>query len=718
MPNEITGENNGDDDEQQLSDDDGFGEPHKFPSCLWDVCENVVAEEGSFCCQEHRLWHRDSLGLPRTEADLYFDEAPELCESEEEYDFNEPPGKKPRSELLEHESDDENPEKDNERCRAWRILVETHSKPATLPAFQQPWERGFAGLIFGPASKTLPALRTTHYVPTADDFVSIGDSSSSTNGNLSAVNAQTILDTIDAVKGAWPVVAGRLASLTWADRGETGRFTALNRFKYFFQEAPEHTGLGRLLMKDIMCLQDPSSLETAIANIFSKKKTSTLVKRSASVAKYRLYCKERQLPVLPLQEAVVYRFMIEKCSGSASAAQTFKECLNFLSSTLQVDGAAFIAASPRVAGFAFAKQLTKRPLKQARTLTTVEVGILEEIVNNEYEELADRVMAGHCAWNVHGRLRWSDGQSVSCITLDLDDEGRGFVQGLAKDTKTAGSAAKRTIFLPVTALATGMRSNTWAQAWLSARRQAGLVFGKGPVMPCVTISGTFGTTELDTGTASKWLRELIRRGSPPGTDVSEISTHSLKSTALSWAAKFGIGREPRQVLGYHVVAGASSMMHYSRDEQAGPLRELQAAYDAILSGVFQPDRTRSGYIRRDRKEEVRQNAAASLPEDELSGTNTSGTDDEGSESGNDEALHELDVGPTVAPPPPEDQGRRRPAAGPSEEFFEHTLWKTVHKGSMRSKFVMACGRRLTASYRQCTPGPAKPQCLTCFGSSQ
>ena len=67
---------------------------------------------------------------------------------------------------------------------------------------------------------------------------------------------------------------------------------------------------------------------------------------------------------------------------------------------------------------------------------------------------------------------------------------------------------------------------------------------------------------------------------------------------LSWCSKLGINREARQILAYHVVPGSTSLLHYSRDEQAEPLRLLQQTLSCIRSETFFPDLTRSGYIKK------------------------------------------------------------------------------------------------------------------------
>eukprot|EP00971_Amphidinium_carterae_P177146 3513125-Amphidinium_carterae.2 len=56
--------------------------------------------------------------------------------------------------------------------------------------------------------------------------------------------------------------------------------------------------------------------------------------------------------------------------------------------------------------------------------------------------------------------------------------------------------------------------------------------------------------------------------------VEPVTPHAMKSTMLSWAAKFGISADYGKVLGYHVVPAERSMNVYARDSLAPSLREL------------------------------------------------------------------------------------------------------------------------------------------------
>ena len=94
---------------------------------------------------------------------------------------------------------------------------------------------------------------------------------------------------------------------------------------------------------------------------------------------------------------------------------------------------------------------------------------------------------------------------------------------------------------------------------------------------------------------SACLRDFLRLAGSSKSDVSGISSHSLKATCLSWAAKAGMPRELRQILGYHIVPGTMTALRCSRDKQAELFRRLSKILSQIRNGVFNPDASRSGY---------------------------------------------------------------------------------------------------------------------------
>ena len=627
----------------------------------------------------------------------------------------------------------------------WEALLNT-AQTMALPRRQVslPWERGFASLVFGTTALSSAPIRLPPIPPPA----SLGGSSSSSDTQaISAV--QKVID----MPGAWPVVARRMKGINWDDARELKRSKALRRLKDFFHQNPEGTGLGRLLMKDILNMESEANLVAVISDIFSRKATGTLAKRSWALTRYTLFSKLRHECPIPILEKMLYSYLVSECSSSASKGRQICEAINFTVSTLQVDGALEATSSPRVKGFCFKQGLTKRPLKQADVLSVAMVTALETMVHAEHEYIPDRIFSGHAAACVHGRIRWTDSQKLMQADLDVGAKWEGFLDTKSLLSKTATTESKRTQFLPTTILLGGISSDSWAQEWLRLREESGLEFNEHtPVMPGVNLDGSFSKDELEVGSASKWLREiLVRTGFSPA-QVARISTHSLKATALSWSAKYGLAKTVRQVLGYHVVDGGAAL-HYSRDEQAGPLRRLQTVYADIRSGRFRPDETRSGYLLRVRSRNVwpelaplqsfvkptaktrstppQNQRANDVPPTEFEVESPvvdveleeevpvyeadSSTSDSSSESDDDLVDEELADIQAVDIPLALMQRSAVRAAG--DRLFVHKLWSTVHRTHAVQTERLACGRPIHAGFEILPVGCnlVRPRCTVCFG---
>ena len=626
----------------------------------------------------------------------------------------------------------------------WEALLST-AQTMALPRRQTalPWERGFASLVFGTTSILTAPVR----LPPIPPPVPSGGSSSSSIPQANPI----LLKAVDT-PGAWPVIARRMKGLNWDDSRELKRSKALQRLKEFFHQNPEGTGLGRLLMKDILSMESESNLTSAISDIFSRKATKTLAKRSWALTRYALFCRLRRECPVPIVENTLYAYLVSECATSSSKGRQICEALNFTISTLQVDGAFEATSSPRVKGFCFKQGLTKRPLKQAVVLSVGMVTALESMVHAEREFVPDRIFSGHAAACVHGRIRWSDSQRLVHAKLDVGARWEGFLDTKSLLSKTATTESKRTQFLPTTILLGGISSDSWAQEWLRLREDANLEFSEHtPVMPGVNLDGSFSEDELDAGSASKWLREILIRSGFSQAQVVGVSSHSLKATALSWAAKYGLAKTTRQVLGYHVVDGGSAL-HYSRDEQAGPLRRLQKCYADIRSGHFRPDETRSGYILRVRKrnewpelvplqslmkptakvrvvkprsEEIEEGFDYVFEEEEPvldvddeevplyeASSSTSDSSSESDDDIVDEELADIEAFDTPLALLPRSAVR---AAG--DRLFVHKLWSTVHKAHAVQQERLACGRPIHAGFAILPEGCnlVRPRCTVCFG---
>ena len=61
-------------------------------------------------------------------------------------------------------------------------------------------------------------------------------------------------------------------------------------------------------------------------------------------------------------------------------------------------------------------------------------------------------------------------------------------------------------------------------------------------------------------------------------------------------AKYGASHDIRRLLGYHVSAADQSMITYSRDAMAHPLRQMAGVVREVRERTFVPDASRSGYF--------------------------------------------------------------------------------------------------------------------------
>ena len=486
---------------------------------------------------------------------------------------------------------------------SWQSLVSASAFNRPSAALKQPWEKGIFSQIFGQNKKPklfhsiLDCPNQACALPVPSQVRQATES----EGRLEDKANAARLDQ----PGVWSIVAHRISSIQWIDKDQIMRSRSLEWLRLLVVENLEGSKLGRSLLSDILSLQTDNAVVNSITDVFRHKSTRTLYKRGKTVLKYLLFCRAHQYSPLPVLESVAYAFMLSFASTSPSTAQQVREMFNFLHGLVGADGAADAAASPRICGLANKGLLQKRPLKQAEVLRVSEVIALERLLADDSLDLTDRVFAGHLLMILFGRMRWSDGLHLCSMELDVDEFGDGFLQTSTLTSKTSSTVRKKRTFLPFTILANGISEQRWATIWLNLRSASNLTphtserFGETPTMCQITFDGSFSRMPMDAADASLWMRELLIRTGTSGARAKQLSSHSLKATTLSWCAKFGVAKLDRDILGYHMSPQASSAgLHYSRDEQSGPLRKLISVVEAIRSGEFNPDSTRSGYFRR------------------------------------------------------------------------------------------------------------------------
>lgn len=246
--------------------------------------------------------------------------------------------------------------------------------------------------------------------------------------------------------------------------------------------------------------------------------------------------------------------------------------------------------------------------------------LVNDLIRPQGISLADDVAAGAVLYAVYNRARNSDVARIKAVELDVemaDGKCSGYIDSVAYQLKTSNTREKKTRFVPMAAPATGMIADVvWFANWVEKRRKAGLedfptvnqVTKDRTVDPVFAIktpkknlssrdelsAAEWQEQPLTADAIAHWMRTiLIKIGFAPES-VEQISSHGFKATLLSWLAKVGAAKSDRLLLGGHVAAGDMSLLTYSRDALAGPLRVLDNLLKQVRTGEFLPNSSRSG----------------------------------------------------------------------------------------------------------------------------
>eukprot|EP00435_Cladocopium_sp_Y103_P065902 s490_g28.t1 len=300
---------------------------------------------------------------------------------------------------------------------------------------------------------------------------------------------------------------------------------------------------------------------------------------------------------LPVTEYKAWQYVcwLKDTSAAPTKATSFIEALRFAWYLLGVEGSGDAEKSLRVKGLASQQKASKKPWRPADLLRLDEVLQLHSILLDESAALGDRLLCGHFLHLLYGRCRWSD---LTCVTDLFIDSDAQYLEVATRWHKGGRSAEMKARLLPIVAPARGVDQSNWAVEYLALRKRAGLELPleeHGPMMraPLNDAATQWSSRPLSSEEGSAFLRGVLKA---PKTASRRLSTHSMKSTILSWASKYGLPDSSRAVLARHVSSVATATAVYSRDLLSPVLREMDSMLTSMRTGLFHPDRTRSGMI--------------------------------------------------------------------------------------------------------------------------
>ncbi|CAL1148854.1 unnamed protein product [Cladocopium goreaui] len=267
----------------------------------------------------------------------------------------------------------------------------------------------------------------------------------------------------------------------------------------------------------------------------------------------------------------------------------------------------------------------------------------------------------------------------------------------------------------------GVQGREWITAAKMAFKDYGLSLEGHIGGPLFRPPGADGNSHCKRGLTSqevsRFLRVMLGENMTHDKESGpKLSSHSLKATVLSWAAKAGMAAQDKSILGRHVSAYTDSSAVYARDLSIGAVSRLQEVVLQIYRGEFLPDAPRSGYY----PVAMPVAEAPELPDAEVIKVEDDAACQEldmevpvadsqlceeacSASSDGSESLEGSDSEEEIVPPAP--KCYRHVAAGPLEgKFVMHKVSHLVHyvdsgvKGGLATK-VISCGGALNNNYK-------------------
>ena len=482
--------------------------------------------------------------------------------------------------------------------------------------------------------------------------------------------------------------------------------------------------------------QKKGAFETIEAVIGIRSRT-TAITRANSLLKFlrwRAECSDNDGKPFEEQEAWQYLRELRETGSAPTKGSSFLSACAYAFHVFGFNDLESICSSKRLRGLADLMHAVKAPLKQALVLTVRQVLMLHELLEATECNVVDRAVAAYLLIALYGRCRHSDLQNIEDVFIDLGPEG-GYLEITTRTHKTSRTVSQKSRLLPVVLPAIGVQGREWLTAAKMAFKDYGLSLEGHVGGPLFRPPGAEGNSHCKRGLTSQEVSRFLRvmLGEKIAHDKEsgpKLSSHSLKATVLSWAAKAGMAAQDKSILGRHVSAYTDSSAVYARDLSIGAVSRLQEVIVQIHRGEFLPDAPRSGYypVAMPVVEEP------DLPdvevvkiEDDVNGheleeeslLDDSHLNEEACSASSDgsESLEGSDSEEEVAPPAP--KCYKHVAAGPLEgKFVMHKVSHMVHytdTGVMAgaANKLISCGRALNNNYKTVERFDTVDMCRRC-----
>ena len=349
---------------------------------------------------------------------------------------------------------------------------------------------------------------------------------------------------------------------------------------------------------------DGSDVYNIVEAVIGVKSPYTAMSRANSLLAYVRWV----LNVFPsaeyiFQEDLVWQYfsMLRDRSSSPTSASSAMSAFRYAHFVFGFDVLSSVVNSRRLVGLSEILYSQKEALRQAKIISVSDVKRLHQCLEDHNRDVFDRASAGFILLGIYGRSRHSDLCNIDHIVQDFD-ESDGYIELFTRVHKSARGAVRKALFLPILIPVLGVTGTNWVVTLNDVFLECGLKLDgsiKGPLLrpPSRSCPGLLCDRSVSSGECGALLRGLLGEElEAPGRDVVAHTSHSMKSTSLSWAAKFGLSDFDRAVLGRHSTSTSSTTAVYSRDLSIRSVALFKEVIQKISTSEFRPDAPRSQYF--------------------------------------------------------------------------------------------------------------------------
>ena len=401
-----------------------------------------------------------------------------------------------------------------------------------------------------------------------------------------------------SLSGPLPFSKRRLLTAKLAKSDDELLTSALRKLRNLVLYWSEDSKLSRALLTSAGAVVGEDVLQQSLKDCFAGKAVATLVKRAADFTRFAEWMIQtgRGRPLNPT-EADLYGYisMLRASGAGATAGESFLSAWRFMVHTIGAGQASNNdLISGRVLGATKDLASKKRALHQAPPLTADMVWKLEGLMAAPISQRFKAIL-GFLLFCLYSCCRFGDGTRAHEPTLSQFQHII-LVETACSEYKTA-TGERRAVLLPLVALGSGLSGSGWALSWMAARRASGLV-GKTFLMPADAENNDHWLDRrMTTAEGSYWLKDLLVLSGLKEPEASGFSTHSLKATLLSWAAKSAtFDLQERLILGHHLDEETKMAVTYSRDAIAATMVKVYRMLETLRRGIFDPDASRAERI--------------------------------------------------------------------------------------------------------------------------